>query len=272
MNGVNERCLPLWTLYKKQGNIEATEMNFMFPSLPKIKTVALVPVVLQLFFSLAFARWGFAGCIKPTDLTCIENSSASCLNVATPQGTFDFTQHSVWQGLLVPQYGIPIPDDAAALAYMKNSPPSGSYHDAAQGCTLSGTPGAVTYTNSPTNTTYVIMYAKKVGSVLYLYTMLGHHKVSDDPCFNCPNPEAEATFFANCPSGIGSYDCATKTGKCTATPCSKTTDADADGFSQCEDCDDGDNTKTTQCINTDKADQQQGSGDPCPKDQGDQGK
>lgn len=89
---------------------------------------------------------------------------------------------------------------------------------------------------------------------------------------NCPDPTAETAFLATCPGALGSYDCATQTGKCTAAPCVKTIDADADGFSQCEDCDDGDNSKTTQCISSDKTDQQQGSKDACPQDQGGQGR
>ncbi len=88
---------------------------------------------------------------------------------------------------------------------------------------------------------------------------------------NCPDSYAETAFLATCPGGIGSYDCATQTGECAATPCSTIIDADLDGFSQCEDCDDGDSTKTTQCISSDKPDQQQGSAASCPPDQGGQG-
>lgn len=92
------------------------------------------------------------------------------------------------------------------------------------------------------------------------------------PAVRCPDPTAETAFLATCPGALGSYDCATQTGKCTAAPCVKTIDADADGFSQCEDCDDGDNSKTTQCISSDKPDQQQGAKNACPQDHGGQGR
>ncbi len=92
------------------------------------------------------------------------------------------------------------------------------------------------------------------------------------PVSPCPDPVTLAAFLATCPSGMGSYDCATQTGECAVTPCSNTIDADGDGFTQCEDCDDGDNTKTTQCISSDKSDRQQGYGDPCSKKQGGQGR